>query len=221
MSASRSRFLSIIKKLERELNETHNLKRRFPEFPLDIRFPAWVPRNGWGVFYQKKRGFTIWGPNHYTRASLVTAIAPNTGEVNPDPPIRTSGYSFKAGVTWWNIRVGNGTGATQKQDTALKATTTYQADSGMSARVDVPSPAAYQRQYSAVYNANTLPSGYTITEVGLYMTAMYTETISGQNFTDGTEYMIARLSTSDGDFTAYTVNNTLPLTINWIIQWSL
>ncbi|MEM3423713.1 MAG: hypothetical protein QXE51_04035 [Nitrososphaeria archaeon] len=216
-----SRIMKAIKKLEKELNETSNLKRTFPEFPISIEFPSWISRNGWGIFYQKLRGFRIWGPNHYTRASLASSITPtvcNPGNetTNLDPVIRgTSGN-----VRYWNLKVGNGTGATQKQDTALRASTVYQADSGTSARVDVGSQ-YYQRQYSAVYNAGTLPSGYTIYEVGLFMRAVDNTTISGQSFTSGVEYLVARLSTSDGDFNPYTVNNTIPLTINWIIQWSL
>jgi hypothetical protein len=216
--------LSIIKKLEKELNETYSLKNLYPPFPLEIRLPYSL-RKGSAVFYQKGKGFRIWGPNHYTRASLVTQVVPNYGGVDSaksDPPIRTpaSGTSPNWDMCYWNIRVGDGTGTTSKSDTTLKASTTYQADDGTSARIDA-GPQYYQRQYSAVYNALTLPPGYTIREVGLFFRCLMDQTISGQSFTAGVEYMVARLSTSDGDFTAYTVNNTLPLTVNWIIQWSL
>lgn len=217
-----NKFYSIIKRLERELNETHNLKRRLPEFPLEIAFPAWIPKNGWGVFYQKSRGFRIWGPNHYTRASLVSCIAPNVaGSGWMDLSIRSDPGNVSSWMAYWDLRIGQGTGVTVKGDTTLKDASPVAANTGTMARIDVANPAVYQRQYSAVFNANALPSGYVIREVGLYMKAGQTETISGQNFTNGSVYMVARLSTSDNDFSPYTPNIALPLTVNWIIQWSL
>lgn len=212
-----STLFNRIKMIERELNETHNIKRRFPEFPLRIEFPRNVVRNGWGVFYQKNRGFIIWGPNHYTRASLVTPITPIMANANYDPAPR---YNATAPHwLWWNIKVSNGTGNTMKQDTILKGTPVYDVGSGSTARVDVTG--GYQRQFSGTYSAGALPENYVIREVGLFMKSNITTTISGQSFTEGQEYMVARLSESDGDFSPYTVNNAIPLTINWIIQWTL
>lgn len=217
-----SRLLSKLKELEKELNETHNLKRRFPPFPLEIKLPYSL-RKGSAVFYQKNIGFRIWGPNHYTRASLITSITPicaGNSASNCDTNIRTTTASSIADANFWNIRVGDGVGTTTKQDTTLKGTA-YQADSGTSARIDVSNSPYYQRQFSAVYNAGTLPSGYVIREVGLFSRALYSGSIAGQSFSSATEYLVARLSTSDGDFEAYTPNTSLPLTVNWIIQWSL
>lgn len=217
-----SRSISkVLEKLERELNETHNLKRRFPEFPISIKFPENIVRNGWGIFYQKNKGFKIWGPNHYTRASAVLFTCPNVGQGSSamfDPNIRvTASPSWY--IAYWNIKVGQGTGVTTKSDVGLKDTTPIEANSGSSARVE--GATFWQRQYSAVYNANVFPAGYVIREVGLFMKNEVATTFAGQNFAANTEYMVARLSSSDGDFTPYTPNISLPLTVNWVIQWTL
>jgi hypothetical protein len=211
---------SKLKELERQLNETHNLKRTFPEFPIEVKIPRYrCFRDSLALFYQKSRGFLVWSPNHFTRASLVTSFVPIMRGVNGmDPVIRDTG-GISGSVGFWDVRVGRGVGVTQKQDTALKDTAPIQANSGVSVRVDAVT--AYQRQFSAVFNANVFPSGYSIREVGLFTRALVTETISGQNFTVNTDYLVSRFSVDDGDFTAYTPNITLPLTVNLIYQWTL
>jgi hypothetical protein len=215
-----SRLLSELKKLEKELNETHNLKRTYPEFPIEVKIPKHRGfRDSLCLLYQKKSGFRVWAPNHFTRASLVTTFVPFLASTPSDPNIRSTSAGNIPQNVYWNVRVGNGVGATQKQDTALKATTVYQADSGTSARVD--GATAYQRQFSAVYNVGTLPSGYVIREVGLFGIAQVTQTISGQTFNQGTEYLVSRFSVDDGDFSPYSPNTALPLTINLIYQWTL
>ena len=207
-----------LRELERELNETYSIKKDFPEFPIEIKIPRHrIFRDSLCVFYQKRRGFKLWSPNHFTRASLITSITPAIVSNPTDPNIRQN-PSLGGPTTWWNVRVGDGVGSTEKGDTSLKAVVSYQADSGTSARVD---SVAYQRQFSAIYNAGSLPANYLIREVGLFMQALKTETISGQNFTNATEYLVSRFSTSDGDFTPYSVNNTIPLTINLVYQWTL
>jgi hypothetical protein len=211
---------SKLKELERELNETHNLKRTFPEFPTEIKIPRYrCFRDSLALFYQKGRGFVAWSPNHFTRASLVSSFVPiMRGGSGMDPLIRESGGSTGS-MGYWDMKVGQGVGVTQKQDTALKDNTPIAANSGTSARVD--GPTAYQRQFSGVYSANVFPTGYTIREVGLFANALVSETISGQSFTAATAYLVSRFSVDDGDFTAYTPNVTLPLTVNLIYQWTL
>jgi hypothetical protein len=57
--------------------------------------------------------------------------------------------------------------------------------------------------------------------VGLFGKAMDNEEISGQSFSFGTVYLVSRFSVDDGDFSAYTPNRSLPLTVNLIYQWTL
>jgi hypothetical protein len=213
---------SKLKELERELNETNNLKRTFPEFPIEIKIPRYrCFRDSLALFYQKGRGFVAWSPNHFTRASLISVFVPTcagTG-ANKDPAIRFTTTNPSANTTYWDVKVGQGVGVTQKQDTALKDNTPIAASNGTCGRVD--GATAYQRQYNAIFNANVFPTGYVIREVGLFAAAMDSETISGQSFTFGTAYLVSRFSVDDGDFSAYTPNTTLPLTVNLIYQWTL
>jgi hypothetical protein len=210
-----------LRELEQELNETNNLKRVYPEFPIEVDIPRYRGfRDSLCLFYQKKCGFRAWSPNHFTRASLVSPFVP---VLNPaggvlDPAIRVTGNTA-VNYGYWNVRVGNGSGATQKSDIILRSSSPIQADSGTSGRVD--GATAYQRQFSAVFNVGSIPSGYVIREVGMFCHALVTQTISGQSFTVNTEYLVSRFSVDDGDFTAYTPNIALPLTVNLIYQWTL
>jgi hypothetical protein len=215
-------LVSKLKELERELNETHNLKRTFPEFPIEIKIPRYrCFRDSLALFYQKGRGFVAWSPNHFTRASLITVFVPHcAGSGNSkDPPLRSPTFNQSSYSSYWDVKVGRGTGVTQKQDTALKDNTPIAANSGTSGRVD--GDTAYQRQYSAVFNANVFPSGWVIREVGLFASAMDNEVISGQSFSFETTYLVSRFSVDDGDFSAYTPNRSLPLTVNLVYQWTL
>jgi hypothetical protein len=209
-----------LKELERELNETHNIKRTYPEFPIEVKIPKYrCFRDSLALFYQKNLGFVAWAPNHFTRASLITSFTPNVLSGQSDPAIRTGGTLTGTSPLWWDLRIGQGVGVTTKGDTTLKDASPIAANSGTSGRVD--GPTGYQRQYSGVFNANSLPTGYTIREVGLFSQAMGDETISGQSFTNGTWYLVSRFSVNDGDFTAFTPNISLPLTVNLIYQWTL
>jgi hypothetical protein len=215
---------SKLKEVERELNETHNLKRTFPEFPIEVKIPRYrCFRDSLALFYQKGTGFVAWSPNHFTRASLVTSFVPcvlgNTITNGNDPPIRNTSGNATGQFGYWDVKVGQGVGTTAKGDIVLKDASPIAANSGSSARVDAPT--SYQRQFSAVFNANVFPTGYTIREVGLFCKAPYDETISGQSFNNGGIYLVSRFSVDDGDFTAFTPNISLPLTVNLIYQWTL
>lgn len=83
------------------------------------------------------------------------------------------------------------------------------------------SPAAgqYEVTYTATWNAGTV-SG-TIGELALYLwgySALYGA--GGTNYNPDAAYMYSRLSVADGDFTAYTIDTTLPLTIQWRVRFS-
>jgi hypothetical protein len=215
-----SRLLSKLRELERELNETHNLKRTYPEFPIEVKIPRYRGfRDSLCLFYQKKRGFRAWSPNHFTRASLVGAFVPCAvgaagTETNLNPALRAGVRS-----SYWDVQVGNGGSPTLKTDTVLKGSQIFAANSGSSAVVD--GPTAYQRQFSVVFNANVFPAGYVIREVGWFGRAIADATISGQSFSFNTVYLMSRFSVGDGDFTEYSPNVLLPLTVNLIYQWTL
>lgn len=77
-----------------------------------------------------------------------------------------------------------------------------------------PATGQWQVQWTATWNAGTLPAT-TLGEVGLYLyiqpslAAFQTTTISaGPN-------LFSRMASQDGKFTAFTINNTVPLSIAW------
>jgi hypothetical protein len=76
-----------------------------------------------------------------------------------------------------------------------------------------PSSGVYEVTYTATWNAGTV-SG-TIGEIGLYGYAAY---ILGS--ISSASRMVSRLSVADGDFTAYTINTSLPLTVQWVVRFS-
>lgn len=81
-----------------------------------------------------------------------------------------------------------------------------------------PSAGVYQVLYLSTWNAGTV-SG-TIGEVGLYLLGWSTLQTPNTDFPGPGNLMCSRLSVADGDFTAYTINTALPLTVQWIVQFS-
>ncbi|MFQ5906510.1 MAG: hypothetical protein ACE5JA_08050 [bacterium] len=81
-----------------------------------------------------------------------------------------------------------------------------------------PSPGVYQVTYTSTWNAGAV-SG-TIGEVGLFLYIWDTLQPAGGNSLTPSKRLASRLSVADGDFTAYTIDTALPLTVQWIIQFS-
>lgn len=81
-----------------------------------------------------------------------------------------------------------------------------------------PSPGVYQVTYTSTWDAGAV-SG-TIGEVGLFLYIWDTLQPAGGTSTGPSRRLASRLSVADGDFTAYTIDPTLPLTVQWIIQFS-
>lgn len=81
-----------------------------------------------------------------------------------------------------------------------------------------PSAGVWQVTYTATWNAGTV-SG-TIGEVGLYLYIWNSLQPAGGSAGTPAARMASRLSVADGDFTAYTIDTGLPLTVQWIVQFS-
>lgn len=81
-----------------------------------------------------------------------------------------------------------------------------------------PDLGVYQVTYTSTWDAGSV-SG-TIGEVGLFLYIW--DGLQAAGGTSGTpaKRLASRLSVADGDFTAYTINPALPLTVQWIIQFS-
>lgn len=81
-----------------------------------------------------------------------------------------------------------------------------------------PSPGVYQVTYTSTWDAGSV-SG-TIGEVGLHLYIWDALQAAGGWSGAPAKRLASRLSVADGDFTAYTINTALPLTVQWIIQFS-
>jgi hypothetical protein len=81
-----------------------------------------------------------------------------------------------------------------------------------------PSPGVYQVTYTSTWNAGAV-SG-TIGEVGLFLYIWDALQPAGGYSGTPSRRLASRLSVADGDFTAYTIDTSLPLTVQWIIQFS-
>lgn len=81
-----------------------------------------------------------------------------------------------------------------------------------------PNPGVYQVTYTSTWDAGSV-SG-TIGEVGLFLYIWDALQPAGGTSSIPARRLASRLSVADGDFTAYTIDTTLPLTVQWIIQFS-
>lgn len=88
-----------------------------------------------------------------------------------------------------------------------------------------PSNGVYRVVYTATWNGGTVAG--TVGEIGLYLNAVPSLQTAGWSFqTNNTVYgngstvMTNRLSAADSDFTAFTIDTTVPLVIAWTIQFS-
>lgn len=81
-----------------------------------------------------------------------------------------------------------------------------------------PATGQYEVTYTATWNAGTI-SG-TIGELGLYLYGKDSLSGAGGQYRDLTYIMFSRLSVADTDFTAYTIDTALPLTVQWRVRFS-
>ena len=80
---------------------------------------------------------------------------------------------------------------------------------------DNPSAGVYRAIWTAVWNAGTI-SG-TVGEMGLFCNIQKTLGTPTITLKSLTATMWSRLSSADGDFTSFTINETVPLSVEWRI----
>jgi len=123
----------------------------------------------------------------------------------PSTDWSTSPYNYG-----W-IYVGTGTGVTTGSMTSLVTPNTTKPDSQSGATAS-PATGTYRVSWISTWNAGTLPA-IDVSEMGLYLILITTLQSFGVSATAGN--LFSRLSDSDGDFTTFTVNTAVPLTIEW------
>lgn len=143
-----------------------------------------------GVFRNKETGIMLRGIVNYLWASAMNA-------------------STVSGGTTGTMRVGTGTGATGDGTTAL-VTEVATAPSSIAFTTDNPSSGTYRFKVTATWNAGVL-AAVTVTEIGIKGNSM--NTLSSTSVTSN--HLLARLSSTDGEFVAFLVDTTKPLVIEY------
>lgn len=155
--------------------------------------------------------------------SLANFISGN--QSGPGTPMYYWMHSFAVGSsgvpTVPSIRLGIGTTATAYNTTQL-ASIINTAPNTVSGSVSNPSVGVYKMTSTATWNAGTLGTP-TITEAGLYCQTYSSALASfGATFnsSDTDINLVDRICSTDGDFTAFTVNAANPLTLYYPVQIS-
>lgn len=111
------------------------------------------------------------------------------------------------------IRLGIGTGSTVDGTTTL-VNQNGTAPNTVSQTYDTPATSTYRFRLTATWNAGTLPA-ITVTEIGIFGAVAASLGASGNSINYG---MFSRMSSTDGEFTPFTVNTAVPLSVEWRVS---
>lgn len=111
------------------------------------------------------------------------------------------------------LRVGTGTGATLDTTTALVTEVAVAASSG-SVVTTTPVAGTYRTTIINTWNAGVL-SAVAVTEIGVKSIMAITLGSNGSTGSAGAPILFSRLSTTDTEFTGFTVNTAVPLQITY------
>ncbi|MEJ5327057.1 MAG: hypothetical protein WHU54_02245 [Candidatus Bathyarchaeia archaeon] len=123
------------------------------------------------------------------------------------------------GKTYSYMRLGTGGNITQGTTTGLTTPVSTPPDS-QSGATSSPGGGTYRVAWTATWNAGTL-TAITVSEIGLYLylqTAL--QSFGWTGFNGAATALFSRLSAADGDFTAFQVNPSVPLTVEWRLTFT-
>jgi hypothetical protein len=119
--------------------------------------------------------------------------------------------------------VGTGTGATTAAMTGLvtpnSTLPTTQSGLGWADQIANPTAGVYRVSFIATWAAAAL-TAITVTELGLFLQVDTTLRAFNGTVTPANYVFFSRLSSSDGDFTAFLVNIAVPLTVEWRLTFT-
>lgn len=119
-------------------------------------------------------------------------------------------------TTGYTMRVGTGTGATADTTTALVTPNTTAPNTVALAVRESPSAANYRLKLSCTWNAGALPA-VSVTEIEIRAGGLLV-TLGSSTTTQNA--MFSRLSSTDAEFTAFTINTAVPLTIEYRLNFN-
>ena len=121
------------------------------------------------------------------------------------------------------IQLGTGGNSTTFSTTGLTTPVSTKANS-QSGSFTNPSNGVFKVNFTATWNAGSL-SAITITEMGLWLnvfsglTTMQTFGANPSELQTSQAFFFSRISSTDGDFTSFVVNTSVPLTITWTLTF--
>ncbi len=136
----------------------------------------------------------------------------------------SSGYKYLFSREWTNksysyMRVGTGANVTQGTTTGLTTPLGTSPDS-QAGTTSSPGGGTYRVSWTATWNAGTL-TAITVSELGLFLYLQINlQNFGWTNFAGSSTALFSRLSDADGDFTAFVVNTSVPLTIEWRLTFT-
>jgi hypothetical protein len=168
-----------------------------------------------GVGENKKLKFASKG--HIVNQGLIhivnllspTALAYSSG-------LHGTSYQWTSRTTYMRLGTGGNvtTGSVTQLTTLVSTPPDSQAGSSSS-----PSAGTYRISWTATWNAGTL-TAITVSEIGLFLDLVATLQGFGWTYGGGGTALFSRLSAADGDFTAFVVNTSVPLTIEWRLTFT-
>lgn len=211
------------------MQEYNNLKRRiclFSQFFKDML----KRRNTFGDVVKVTDEILIYegvGENKRLKFASKGHIV-NQGLIHISNMLAMSAITYSSGMhgTSYNwttkstyMRLGTGgnvtTGSTTQLTTIVSTAPDSQAGSTSS-----PSAGTYRVSWTATWNAGTL-TAITVSEIGLFLDMVATLQSFGFTYSGGGgSVLFSRLSAADGDFTAFVVNTSVPLTIEWRLTFT-
>ncbi len=123
------------------------------------------------------------------------------------------------GRTYSYMRLGTGGNVTQGTTTGLTTPVGTGPDSQAGANSS-PGGGTYRVAWTATWNAGTL-TAITVSEIGLFLYLQTNlQSFGWAAFNGAGVALFSRLSAADGDFTAFVVNTSVPLTIEWRLTFT-
>jgi hypothetical protein len=146
---------------------------------------------------------------HIVNLLSPTALAYSSG-------LHGTSYQWTSRTTY--MRLGTGGNVTTGSVTQLTTLVSTPPDS-QAGSASSPSAGTYRLSWTATWNAGTL-TAITVSEIGLFLDLVSSMQSFGWTYGGGGTALFSRLSAADGDFTAFVVNTSVPLTIEWRLTFT-
>ena len=125
-------------------------------------------------------------------------------------------YQWTSKTTY--MRLGTGGNVTTGTVTGLTSQVSTAPDS-QAGTTSSPGGGTYRLSWTATWNAGSL-TAITVSEIGLFLDLVGGLQGFGWTYGGGGTALFSRLSAADGDFTAFVVNTSVPLTIEWRLTFT-